>query len=211
VADAPVFSAVERLHEQLAAVRSLLTDPERTAIRVVLTPEQVVVAEARRTVTYLALFDFAVDAVIVNRMLPDVITDPWFDRWKQLHVDQLAEIVSVFDPLPVLTSELMDREPIGLELLANHGAELWGGSDPTRRLHTGKLLEVTERGDQFVLSVPLPMATKSDVRLVRRGDELLVTIGSYRRSILIPDALARRRVTDAVVRNGALEVEFARR
>jgi arsenite/tail-anchored protein-transporting ATPase len=208
VAGSEVFDAIERLHGQLASVKDLFSDRERTAIRVVLTPERVVVAEARRTVMYLSLFGFGVDAVIVNRVLPDAVTDPWFGRWKQIHAEVLADIESGFAPLPVLTSELADDEPVGMDALTRLGDALWGHRDPYDIQHRSPVVSVVAREASRVLSVPMPFAVSKDLRLVRRGNELIVTMGTYRRSIAIPDGLTAMRVADAVARNGSLEVEF---
>ena len=117
VADEAVFGSVERLYLRLAAVRELLADGEVTTVRLVVNPEKVVIAEARRTATYLALFGYRVDAVIVNRLLPDEVTDPWFDHHRAAQVEHLATVEEGFAPVPVLRCPLAEREPVGLELL----------------------------------------------------------------------------------------------
>src|SRR5687768_16177140 len=100
------FEAVTTLARNLEAVRDILRDRSRTSVRLVVNAERVVIAEARRTYTYLSLFDYAVDAVIVNRLLPDDISDPWFTRWKQLQSEHMATVRSAFVGLPVLTAPL---------------------------------------------------------------------------------------------------------
>lgn len=209
VAGDPVFVAVERLNHRLQDVRALLADPDRTSVRLVVTPERVVVAEARRTATYLALFGYRVDAVVANRLLPDDVTDPWFDEWRLAQANQLADIEIGFAPLPVLRAPLAPVEPVGVKALGAHAEALYGDSDPVARLHEGAVLDLTADGDRFVLSIELPFVAKGEVDLVRRPDELICTVGPYRRALVLPDSLRHRRVVDAALRDGRLRVTFA--
>ena len=170
VADEAVFGSVERLYLRLAAVRELLADGEVTTVRLVVNPEKVVIAEARRTATYLALFGYRVDAVIVNRLLPDEVTDPWFDHHRAAQVEHLATVEEGFAPVPVLRCPLAEREPVGLELLRPFAHGLYGDLDPSSRLHDGEVLDVRRDGGHWVLGLTLPFSDRRDVSLVRRGD-----------------------------------------
>lgn len=204
-----VFGAVERFYERLDGVKELLTDRSITTARLVVNPERIVVAEARRTFTYLSLFGYSVDAVIANRLLPDAVSDPWFAAWKQRDLDQLATIEEGFAPVPVLRAELAPHELVGIDRLREFGTALYGDDDPARhRADVAPMrLERTDAGD--VLSVDLPFTDRDELVLGRREDELLVRVGPYRRSILLPDSLKRRQVLDAALRDGALSVTFA--
>jgi arsenite-transporting ATPase len=209
VAGEPVFSAAERLYQRLAAVRDLLADHERSSVRLVVTPEQVVVAEARRTATYLSLYGFSVDAVVVNRLLPDDVTDPWFDQWKASHARQLQAIEEGFAPVPVLRSSLQPSEPVGRKRLEAFARGIYGRRNPSQRLHDGGVFSVSDSPGGTLLRLELPFTTSDDVGVTRRGSELFVTVGRYRRSVLLPDALARRAVVDAEVDGSSLTVTFA--
>ena len=204
-----VFGAVERFYERLDGVKELLTDRTVTTARLVVNPERVVVAEARRTFTYLSLFGYSVDAVIANRLLPDAVSDPWFEDWKQRDLDHLAAIEEGFAPVPVLRAELAPHELVGVDRLREFGTALYGDDDPSsHRADVAPMrLERTEAGD--VLSVDLPFTERDELALGRREDELLVRVGPYRRSILLPDSLKRRQVVDAALRDGVLCVTFA--
>lgn len=204
----PVFGAVERLTERLRAVRTLLSDPEVTSLRLVVTPEKVVIAEARRTATYLALFGYRVDAVIANRVLPDDVTDPWFDGWRAAQARHLAEIDDGFAPLPVLRSPLARAEPVGLVALAGVAAAVFGEDDPAERRSGCDVLELVPDGDALVLRLELPFLERGDIDLVRRPDELICTVGPHRRALLLPDSLRHRKVVDAALRAGCLSVTF---
>jgi arsenite-transporting ATPase len=212
IAGDDVFSAVRRLYDRLAAVRALLADADQTSVRLVVNPERVVIAEARRTATYLALFGYGVDAVVVNRLLPAEVTDPWFARWHDAHAEHLADIEAGFAPLPVLRSYLAADEPVGVERLRAFAAALYGELDPSARLHQGDVMRVTRLdGGASTLTLELPFSDRKDLRLVRRNDELVVTIGPYRRALLLPDALRARAVTDAELDGGRLVVTFGAR
>ena len=205
------FAAVERLYDRLGAVRELLADTDRSTVRLVTNPEQVVVAEARRTATYLGLFGFALDAVIVNRVLPDEITDPWFDRWRAAQGVQLSAIHEGFAPVPILVGYLAAEEPVGRARLRAFAAGLYRRGDPARDLGAVPAFTLERDGDGWLLTIELPFAERDDVGLVRRGDELIVTVGTYRRALLLPDSLVDRAVTRATVRDGRLRVTFAAR
>ncbi len=203
-----VFSAAERFYRRLDGVRDLLADPEVTSARLVVNPERMVVAEARRTFTYLALFGYHVDAVIANRLLPDAVTDPWFASWRRIQKEQLAEIEDAFSPVPVLQAPLAPDEPVGAERLAELAAGVYGDAEADGRFHEGESFRVEARDGCLVLSLPLPFAEGADLDLARADGELLVALGPYRRSVLLPDSLRRREVDGARIVGERLEVAF---
>ena len=208
VADDGVFAATERFYERLAGVREILGDGRRTSVRLVVNPERVVIAEARRTHTYLSLFGYHVDAVVANRLLPDDVSDPWFARWKALHAEHLATIDEGFAPVPVLRVALQPDEPVGLDALRSFANALYGDEDPTARFGVSDPLRVSQRGGGAVLEIDLPFTDREEIELGRRGDELLVRVGPYRRAMILPDSLRRRSVAGARLQEGRLEVEF---
>jgi arsenite-transporting ATPase len=208
IASDKVFDAVARFSARLDGVRELLTDPGITSARLVVNAERLVVAEARRTFTYLSLFGYHVDAVIVNRLLPSAVSDPWFDEWRSVEAGHLIEIGDTFAPAPVLTVELAPRELVGIDRLRDFGTALYDDRDPVARLATLDPMRVAVEGDALVLSLPLPGVERSEIQLGRRNGELLIAVGSYRRAVALPDSLARREVGAARLSAGRLEIEF---
>jgi len=208
IAGDKVFAAVERLHRNLDAVRHILADEAMSSVRLVVNPEKMVIAEARRTYTYLTLFGYRVDAVIANRLLPDTITDPWFDRWRKLHATHLATIEESFAPLPILKAELADDELGGVDSLRGFAAGLYGDLDAAAVLHEGEAMKVARRAGSYHLTLELPFTEHDDLEVGRRDDELLVRVGPYRRALLLPDSLRRRDITEATLRRGRLKVVF---
>jgi arsenite-transporting ATPase len=138
IAGDTVFAAIERLHRNLDAVKQILTDERTSSVRLVVNPEKMVIAEARRTYTYLGLFGYRVDAIVVNRVLPPDVTDPYFGKWKDIQAEHLATVRESFEPVPILEARLFDREMVGLPLLLEMADEVYqdlgsvpGRSDPS--------------------------------------------------------------------------------
>ena len=208
-----VLDVVTGWHRHLRAVQRLLTG-EHTSVRLVLTPERVVIAESRRTWTSLSLYGFVVDAVVVNRVFPDAAQeagsdgrpDAWRSGWNAAQRTGLVEVRESFAGLPVVVSPYLAREPIGPDALEDARAR---ARTPTVRMPPDLLEPVAHRGmtvtrtdDGFTLSLPLPLVSAADVGLQRRDDELLVAVGDHRRVLTLPAALQRCVVRGASVREG---------
>ncbi len=203
--DPDVVAAVTGWHRQMRDVHRLLTG-DQTSVRLVLTPERVVIAESRRTWTSLSLYGFVVDAVVVNRVFPDA-ADAWRASWNAAQKDGLVEVRESFAGLPVVVTPYLSAEPIGVEALAALAAGQEGAADVLAPVaHRGLAVEQTAEG--FLLTLPLPLAHAADLGLQRRDDELVVTVGEHRRVLTLPAALQRCVVEGASVRDGLLRVRF---
>ncbi|HVE97560.1 MAG TPA: ArsA family ATPase [Mycobacteriales bacterium] len=204
-----VFDAVTRLHAELGEVRTVLTDPARTSVRLVLTPEAVVVAEARRTLTSLSLYGYRVDGVVANRVFPSGGDDAWRAGWVDAQQAILAEVDESFAPLPVFRSPYRASEPVGLGELEALAADVYGAADPFAVPVGPEPIAVERLGDdRFALVLALPLAERRDLDLARRGDELVVTVGTHRRVMSLPSVLRRCTVAGAQLADGTLRVEF---
>jgi len=208
VAGDDVFAAGQRFYDRLDAVRHILADPQITSARLVVNPERMVLAEARRTYTYLSLYGYQVDAVVVNRVLPDGPSGAWMDDWRRTQATHLESIEDDFAPLPVLRAEHAGGEVVGIEALTTFADALWGDTDPTERLVRSRPLKVAQDGEQYVLSVELPFTDRAELDLTRTGDELSIAVGPHRRNLVLPDSLRRRDITTARMAAGRLEVTF---
>ncbi|MEV4597302.1 ArsA family ATPase [Amycolatopsis sp. NPDC049253] len=212
-----VTGSVRRLGAHLDSLRELLTDPSVTTVRLVLTPERVVVAEARRTLTSLALRGIAVDGLIANRLMPA----PGFWRgsaagWLRTRRAQqdavLAELAAAgFGPADLARVEHRASEPVGAEALAELARELYGTRDPLSG--TGKpvtpLLQVTPEAEGFRLRVAMPLQRESDVDLARVDDDLAITVDGFRRLIALPETLRPCRITGAESDANGLVISLA--
>jgi arsenite-transporting ATPase len=209
IAGERVFAAVRRLYDRLDGVRDLLTDGDLTSARLVVNPERLVLAEARRTFTYLSLFGYRVDAIVANRIIPKDVTDPYFGKWKEIQAEHLGTIRDSFEPVPILTARLFEQEIVGSELLEELGAEVYGDRDASAILHRDQPIRVRKRGPYYVLSMRLPFVQRDSLDIHRKGDELYVRVGSYKRSLVLPHALQRLDVRQARFVDEGLEVRFA--
>jgi arsenite-transporting ATPase len=210
IAGDQVFGAVERLHRNLDAVKQILIDEKRSSVRLVVNPEKMVIAEARRTYTYLGLFGYRVDAVVVNRIIPDDVTDPYFGKWKDIQAEHLAAVHESFEPVPILTARLFDREMVGVPLLTEMGAEVYGDLDAAAVLYQDDPIRVRKRGSGYVMSMRLPFVSRDDMDVHRRGEELYVRVGSYKRNLVLPQTLRRMTVREASFAGDHLEIVFGR-
>jgi len=209
VANDKVFEAIQRFYDRLDGIREILSDPEITSARLVMNPERMVIAEARRTYTYLGLFGYAVDAAIVNRVLPEVVGDGYFAKWLEIQKEHLAAVEEGFADVDIRHLPLFDEEMIGIDLLRILGETLYGEDDPLDRLSEGRPFRVEEVNEDVVLVIGVPLAEKAEVDVVRHGNEMVVTVGPYRRAIVLPDSLARRHVRRAQLIEGELRVTFS--
>jgi arsenite/tail-anchored protein-transporting ATPase len=202
-----VFEAVERLHRDLEDVQRILSEKD-ASVRLVLTPETVVVAEARRSLTTLSLYGYRVDGVIANRVFPSDGADEWRDSWVAAQRSVLAEVRQSFVDLPIWMSSYQPGEPVGADALAAFAEAAYDGADPLATPTGEGPMTITRTDGGALLRIALPFAEKKDVDLARHGDELVVTVGSYRRLLALPSALARHTVTGARVESGSLQVKF---
>ena len=209
--DDAVYAAVRRFYDRLAGVKEVLTDARTTSVRLVVNAEAMVIAEARRTFTYLNLFGYRVDAVIANRLLPDEVEDPYFARWKELQAEHLATIERSFDPVPVLKARLRAAELIGSPALAALGDELYADLEAGAVLFEDAPMTTVRDGDFYVLTLRLPFVEREELDLALKGDELFVRVGPYRRTILLPRMLATREVISARLSGERVEVRFGPR
>ena len=205
-----VFDAIERLHRNLDAVKRILTDASMSSVRLVLNLEKMVISEARRTYTYLGLFGYRVDSVIVNRVLPPDVTDPYFGKWKGIQAEHLATVQESFEPVPILQARLFDREMVGVSLLSEMADEVYADLDATEVLFRDEPIRVRKRGTGYVLTMRLPFASRDDMDIHRRGEELYVRVGSYKRNLLLPQSLKRMTVREANFAGDHLEILFGR-
>src|SRR5919197_1561804 len=210
IAEDRVFGAVERLHRNLDAVRRILNDEKISSVRLVVNPEKMVISEARRTYTYLSLFGYRVDAVIVNRIIPADVTDPYFGKWKEIQAEHVGAVHESFAPVPILSAKLFDREMVGLDLLEQMGDEVYGEAEVTDVFHVDEPIRIRKRGPFYVLSMRLPFAGREDLDVHRKGDELFIKVGGYKRNLILPQTLQRLAVRDASFQGDRLEVLFAR-
>ncbi|MEO5662938.1 MAG: ArsA family ATPase [Nocardioides sp.] len=202
-----VFGAIERLHAELDEVHGLLTGQD-ASVRIVLTPESVVLAEARRSYTMLSLFGYRVDGVVVNRIFPTEDADEWRARWVAAQTVILGQVSESFAGLPQWRSVYRTGEPVGVDALGELAREVYGDADPLEVPEGTGPFRITRSSDGAVVHLALPYVTRDEVGLARHGDELVVSVASYRRLLTLPPGLGRHQITGARVVGGELQVRF---
>ena len=200
-----VFEEVERLARNLVAMNGILRDRSRTTVRLVMNPDRMVVREAMRTFTYLNLYGYLTDAVVVNRLLP---TDGYFSEWSEVQREQLELVRSAFDPVPVLTARYLEREVVGGEMLDRLAGEVFADEDPAAILHSELVQQLATDNGQATLRVKVPFAERGDLSLKKIGLEVIVRVGPQKRTIILPPALAAYSTSGARFEDGALEISF---
>ncbi len=207
--NATVRDAVGELLSELMAARALLADPAVTGVRLVLTPERLVVAEARRLFTALSLHGFRVEAVTVNRLLPSGVGGEFLRRQREGQQEAMTQVEESFQGLPIRCVLQRPEEPIGIEQLADLADTVFGSADPLAMAGSGPAIEVSGSDGWYQLSVPLPLVQRGDIALSRSGPDLVVTAGDVRRRIALPSVLQRCTTEGASFSDGRLVVDFA--
>ncbi len=202
-----VFADLERLSQNLIAMNEILRDRARCTIRLVMNPDKMVIGEAMRTFTYLNLYGYLTDAVIVNRLFPSGVGD-YFAGWRRVQEEHLELVDSAFSPVPVLCAPYFEQEVVGPGMLDRLGAALFDGRDPAAVLHDALTQELVMDDGPTRLRLALPFAKKGDITLKKIGLELIVGVDGQKRTIMLPPALAASRPASATFQDGALEVRF---
>jgi arsenite/tail-anchored protein-transporting ATPase len=203
-----VFYDVQRLVRNLIAMNEILRDREHASIRLVMNPDRMVIKEAQRTFTYLNLYGYLTDAVVVNRVFPDDVADGYFGPWRERQQEQLGAAFEGFAPVPVLTARYFDAEVVGGEMLDRLATELFADTAPHEVLHSELAHRLDTEDGRTVLRLSIPFSEKGDIRLRKVGPELIVGVGREKRTIILPSALSERRPAGASFEGGTLNVSF---
>jgi arsenite-transporting ATPase len=203
-----VFNAGEELFARLEHMHDLLTDHDKTSVRVVLTLEQVVIKEAQRSFTYFHLYNYPTDLVVANRVLPDDQEWHYFRDWYDAQQRYGPLVEKTFHPIPVRQAPMFDREMVGVALLRELGKSLYGDEDPTQFFYRGRPYSVSRDNGAFLVSVDLPFTDKTQINLSRHADELVIDLGTWRRTLVLPRILVDAPTDGATFADGTLKIRF---
>ncbi len=204
-----VMETVEALNVQVKALRATLINSDISSYRLVVNPEKMVIKEALRAETYLALYGYPIDMVVCNRILPKPATeDPFIVAMYQQQRPYLRMIYDTFAPLPVFEVPYAPHEIVGLDMLQNLGGQIYGDKNPDQVFFKGRLQEIDKVGDEYILRLPLPHVELDKVTMSRKGDELYVEIGNFKRAITLPSSMSGLEAKRAKMVSGSLEVLF---
>jgi arsenite/tail-anchored protein-transporting ATPase len=203
-----VFDDVHRLVQNLIAMNEILRDRERASVRLVMNPDKMVIGEAMRTYTYLNLYGYLTDAVVVNRVFPDEVEGTYFAGWRERQQEHMELVESAFAPVPILRAPYFEQEVAGPEMLDRLGGALFDGIDADAVLFEGMSQELELVDDGATLRLALPFTERGSITLKKIGLELVVGVDGQRRTIMLPASLHGYRPAGAEFTGGALEVTF---
>jgi arsenite-transporting ATPase len=204
-----VFESLERLSKGVDALRETLINPEVSSYRLVVNPERMVIKEAQRASTYLSLFGYPIDGVVLNRVLPpEAAEGPFLQELARIQQTYRQQVYDLFLPLPIWESPYYARDLHGLQDLSEVGNAIFKEIDPVLVQFRGSTQEIVKDGEDYLLRLPLPHVELGKVSITKRGDELFIAIGNFRREMILPMTLADRPARRAMFRNGVLEVRF---
>ena len=203
------FDNIQSLFGRLAGIDELLEDPRITSVRLVTNPERMVLRETQRAFVYFSLHGLAVDGILVNRVLPLEVTDAYFQEWRASQARVLDEIDAYFAPVPVKRIPLFTHEVLGRERLEELARALYAtGEDPAAIGRTEAPYTFAKCDGHYEVRLKLPFAAKGEVGLFKKGDELVVEIGTLRRHIGLPTSMAGLSPSRAKLENRILTVEM---
>jgi arsenite-transporting ATPase len=209
IPDDALFDTVADLILSLDRMHTLLIDPQKSSVRLVLNPEKMVIKEAQRAFTYLNLYSYATDLIVSNRIIPPAVQDGYFSTWKEIQKKYGQMIEEAFAPLPILAVPLFDQEVVGLKMLRRMAESIYGDGDPTQVYYTGQAQRVEKNEHGYTLTIPLPFVSKEEVQLIRSTfDELVIHIGNHKRNLLLPRVLVSLEVVEAKHQGDELVVRF---
>jgi arsenite-transporting ATPase len=190
-------------------MHEILRDREHVSLRLVMNPDRMVIDEARRTFTYLNLYGFLTDAVVVNRVFGEDV-GPYFAGWRARQQEAIAEVEAAFAPVPVLYAPYFEQEVRGAPMLDRLGEALFAAADGEAAsvLHSAFTQRLVVGREGATLRLELPFAAKGDLSLKKVGDELVIRVGPHKRTLLLPSALSGYTPSGAAFDDGALNISF---
>jgi len=203
-----VFTALENLMERLERLQELMLNKDVLSIRLVTTPERVVIKETKRNFTCLQMYEYNVDAIIVNKVYPQEAMEGYFGAWAKLQTAGLTELEESFRDIPMFYKELERCELKSLPLLMK-SSELYGMTKPEEVLHVTRSFQLEREGAHYHLSIALPFAEKEEMVLEQKGEDMIITIKNERRIYTLPDVVKGREIERAKLEDGQLQVQFA--
>jgi arsenite-transporting ATPase len=205
------YDAIEELFKKLDSIHKVFADPEVTSIRLVLNLEKMVIKETQRAYTYLNLYNYPVDSVIINRIMPQEVDAPFFEEWKKHQEGYREEVDELFSPIPAFEAPLFSKEVFGIGSLEKFGRTLFSQKDPTEIFFRDKPYEIVKEEGAYQLHLKLPFVSREKINLFQTADELTIQIGNHRRNLFLPRFLAGLSVKEAKFQDGTLRIIFEKK
>lgn len=208
VPDDDIFDEIELLYSKIEELHTLMTSKDVVSIRIVTTPEKIVIREAKRSFSYLHLFDYNVDCVIINRIFPENSLSGYFSKWGKIQQESIADIYDSFSGIPVFKLELQNSELRNVELLKKAGELIYGEKNPEEIFFKDTIFSIEKNDNGYIFSISMPFVDKSELQMSQIGDELSISIKNERRVFSLPKKLHQLEISGAKYENGRLNIAF---
>jgi arsenite-transporting ATPase len=202
------FASIQRLFDRLEGIDTILSDPNITTVRLITNPEKIVLKETQRAYMYFSLYKMCVDAVIVNRILPEAVDDGYFARWKETQDRYIKKIEHLFSPIPILKVPMLSDQVVGMRKLSKLAKAIYGNLNPEQILYADTPYTFRKVEDDYFLDIKIPFLTKQEVELSKRNEELIVRIGGFKRHVLLPRNIATREPSGAKVERDKIVIKL---
>ncbi|MGV8984527.1 ArsA family ATPase [Clostridium sp.] len=208
--DDKTFDEIEILYNKIDELHKLMLQKDKVSLRIVTTPEKIVIKETKRNFSYLHLYDFNVDAIIVNKIIPDEGGKGYFEKWMKLQSENLKEINESFSPVPIFKIELMHSEVRNYEALLNMGENIFNGVCAESVLFQDKIFEIEKSStdESYYLNINMPFVDKKELNLLQNGNEISISIKNEKRNFVIPQKLYSKKIVKANYEGGKLRIQF---
>jgi len=202
------FEAIRRLFERLKGIDRILSDPKITTVRLVTNPEKIVLKETQRAYMYFSLYKMCVDAIVINRILPEAADNGFFATWKQTQSRYISETERLFSPIPILKVPMLADQVVGIEKLSRLSKEIYGGLSPEQIFYSGTPYTFRKVDNDYFLDIKIPFLTKKEVKLSKRNSDLIVRIGGFKQHVLLPRNISARRPSGARIEDNKVIIKF---
>jgi arsenite-transporting ATPase len=202
------FASIQRLFDRLEGIDRILSDPNITTVRLITNPEKIVLKETQRAYMYFCLYKMCVDAVIINRILPEAVDDGYFAQWKETQGRYIKKTEHLFSPIPILRVPMLSDQVVGIAELSKLAKEIYGSLNPEQILYADTPYTFRKVEDDYFLDIKIPFLTKKEVELSKRNEELIVRIGGFKRHVLLPRNIAAREPSGAKVERDKVVIKF---
>lgn len=202
------FATIQRLFDRLEGIDKILSDPNITTVRLVTNPEKIILKETQRAYMYFSLYKMCVDAVVINRILPDAVDDGYFARWKETQNRYIKKTEQLFSPIPIFKVPMLSDQVVGMAKLSKLSKEIYGSLSPEEILYADTPYTFRKVGEDYFLDIKIPFLTKEEVELSKRNEELIVCIGGFKRHVLLPRNIAARQPSGAKVERDKVVIKL---
>ncbi len=202
------FATIQRLFDRLEGIDRILSDPNITTVRLITNPEKIILKETQRAEMYFCLYKMCVDAVIINRILPEAVDDGYFAQWKKTQGRYIKKTEHLFSPIPILKVPMLSDQVLGMAELSKLAKETYGSLSPEQILYADTPYTFRKLGDDYFLDIKIPFLTKKEVELSKRNEELIVRIGGFKRHVLLPRNIAARQPSGAKVERDKVVIKL---